>query len=112
MIVTKIQPEPYVGWDLEGTKLIVGGIEIDLEQEQKDSQVIMDICMKNGELAVGLGDTYVASVIIPPAKYELVETDELDENGNPIYSMNKIPLDLESIELILWQYQKQEEEVM
>lgn len=111
MIVTKIQPEPYVEWNLEGTKLIVGGIEIDLEQEQKDSQVIIDICMKNGELAVGLGDTYVASIIIPPAKYELIETDELDKNGNPIYSMNKIPLDLELVELILWQYQKKKEEV-
>jgi hypothetical protein len=112
MIITKIQPGPYVKWNLEGTKLIVEDIEIDLEEEQKDSQVIIDICGENGELIVGLGNMYVASIIIPPAKYELVEIDELDENGNPIYSMNKIPLDLESVELVLWQYQKQEEEVV
>lgn len=111
MITTKIQPGPYAEVALDGTKLIIEDIEIDLEEEQKDSQIIIDICRKNGELIIGLGDAYVVSIIIPPAKYELVETDELDDEGNPIYSMNKIPLDLESVELVLWQYQKEEEEV-
>lgn len=111
MIITKIQPGPYAEVALDGTKLIIEDIEIDLEEEQKDSQTIIDICRENGELIIGLGDAYVVSIIIPPAKYELVETDELDDAGNPVCSVNKIPLDLESVELILWQYQKEEEEV-
>jgi len=88
MIVKEIQPGPFIDWSLDGTLL----------------------CEKDGELIVGLGDAYVASVLIPPAKYKLTEAG-VDENDNPVYESEKLPLDTEAVQLILWQYQKSDEEV-
>jgi len=45
MIIVEIQPEPHVSYSLNGTELTIGGIiVIDLEEEQEDSQNIIDIC--------------------------------------------------------------------
>jgi len=107
MIVIELQPEPFVNWSLDGTLLSVGDIVLDLEEEQQDSQAIIDICEKDGKLVKGLGDTYVATVVIPPAQYQLVETG-IDGEGNPIYENEKLPIDTESVQLILWQYKKEE----
>ena len=89
MIVIELQPEPFVNWSLDGTLLSVGDIVLDLEEEQQDSQAIIDICEKDGKLVKGLGDTYVATVVIPPAQYQLVETG-IDGEGNPIYENEKL----------------------
>jgi hypothetical protein len=110
MIIKEIQPGPFIDWSLDGTLLSVGDILIDLEEQQQDSQAIIDICEKDGELVIGLGDAYVASVLIPPAKYKLTEAG-VDENDNPVYESEKLPLDTEAVQLILWQYQKSDEEV-
>jgi len=41
----EIQPEPHVSYSLNGTELTIGDIiVIDLEEEQEDSQNIIDIC--------------------------------------------------------------------
>ena len=45
MIIVEIQPEPHVSYSLNGTELTIGDIiVIDLEEEQEDSQNIIDIC--------------------------------------------------------------------
>lgn len=107
MIIKELQPEPFVDWSLAGSMLSIGDIVLDLEEEQQDSQAIIDICEKDGKLVKGLGDTYVATVVIPPAQYQLVETG-IDGEGNPIYENEKLPIDTESVQLILWQYKKEE----
>ena len=107
MIVIKLQPEPFVDWLLDGALLSIGDIVLDLEEEQQDSQTIIDICDKDGELVKGLGDAYVATIVIPPAQYQLVETG-IDEEGNSVYENEKLPIDTESVQLILWQYKKEE----
>jgi hypothetical protein len=107
VIIKELQPEPFIDWSLDGTLLTIGDIVLDLEEEQQDSQAIIDICEKDGKLVKGLGDTYVATVVIPPAQYQLVETG-IDGEGNPIYENEKLPIDTESVQLILWQYKKEE----
>jgi hypothetical protein len=107
MIITELQPEPFVNWSLDGTLLSVGNIMLDLKEEQQDSQTIINICEKYGELIKGLGDVYVAVVVIPPAQYQLVEAGA-DEEGNPIYENERLPIDTNSVQLVLWQYEKEE----
>ncbi len=105
MIIVEIQPEPHVSYSLNGTELTIGGIiVIDLEEEQEDTQNIIDVCEQDGELIVGLGNAYVATIVIPSAQYELVDTEEVDEYGNPVYIYVKKPLDTETVTLYLWQY--------
>ncbi len=45
---------------------------------------------------------FIANIIIPPAKYEEIETSEMDDEERPIYKKIKNPLDLESVTLNLW----------
>ncbi len=106
MIITELQPGPFIDWSLDGSMLSIGDIVLDLEEEQQDSQTIINICEKNGELIKGLGDVYVAVVVIPPTQYQSVEAG-IDEEGNPIYENEKLPIDTESVQLILWQYKKE-----
>ncbi|WP_198468955.1 hypothetical protein [Acetomicrobium sp. S15 = DSM 107314] len=112
MIVKKIQPEPHVEWTIDGTILFIGDIALDLESEQKDSQVIIDICTRGEDLVIGLGDRYVASILIPPARYEMVDSGEIDEHENPVFLRRKLPIDLEAVELVLWRYEEAEKEVV
>ena len=43
--ITKVQPGPHVDWSLEGNTLTIGDeIVLDLEEERRDTQRILDIC--------------------------------------------------------------------
>ncbi|SMG47698.1 hypothetical protein [Dethiosulfovibrio salsuginis] len=101
MIVKEIQPAPHVGWSLVGETLTVGPLSIDLAAEEKDSQVIIDISREGDGLTRGMGDGYVASVLIPPRCYEAEETDE----GELVLVPAQINTD--AVELMLWQYDDQ-----
>lgn len=101
MIVKEIQPGPHVAWSLDGETLSVGDIAIDLAAEEKDSQAIIDISRDGDGLTRGMGNGYVASVLIPPRCYEAEETDE----GDLVLVPAQINTD--AVELMLWQYDDQ-----
>lgn len=103
--ITKVQPGPHVDWSLEGNTLTIGDeIVLDLEEERRDTQRILDICRAGDGLTVGMAEGYVASILIPPIQYEEV----VIENGTEEGESGKIPLPLEiaAVELKLWQYEK------
>ena len=85
--------ETYPIVSLDGSILIIENNEYDLVSLQKDEQEIINV-MED--------DRFIANIIIPPSKYEEIETDETDENERPIYKRIKNSLDLESITLNVW----------
>jgi hypothetical protein len=99
----------FSDYTLEGTTLTIGGISVDLVAEQGDQENIITFSVCNGMIHRGMMPCckYVAEVLIPPRRFELVEVeDELngedeEEPGTHTESV-AVPLDLESVVLKVW----------
>lgn len=85
--------ENYPTYTLVGSVLEVEGKEYDLLALQEDEQAIINI-MED--------DRFLANIMIPPANYEEIKSDEVDDDDKPIYKRIKKSLDLESVTLNLW----------
>jgi hypothetical protein len=120
MIIEKVDPgrEAFSDYSLEETILTVGGIEVDLAAEQGDQETIVTFASCNGTVHRGMMPCceYVADVIIPPRKYDLVEVENENggnEKGNeePATHTESVPvlLDLDSVILRLWPVTAQSE---
>jgi hypothetical protein len=106
--------------------LKIGDIQIDLEAEQQDQEVIIPISDHNGMIHRGMMPccSYVAEIIIPPRKYELVEVEdehqvesgssgkEQEEERKPRMENVPVPLDMESVVLRLWPVEDNRHEEM
>jgi len=79
-----------------------GAISLDCRELQADSEIRLNVFSTPSGLALGKGDNYVASIIIPPKRYEEVKTGEKDDQGNEIVERREIPLSSDQITLILW----------
>ena len=117
MIIQKIDParKAFGDYSLEGTVLMVGGIDIDLEAEQREQEVVITFSDHNGMIHRGMMPCckYVAEVKIPPRKYESVEVgghpadtlsgeDNKGEEPQTHTETVPVPLDLDSVVLNLW----------
>lgn len=89
-------------WSLEGKRLTVEGITIDLEAEMQDCQNVITIT-KNSDGSCGIGlagkSGYVADIEIPPVEYQEEVTGEGDEKEVRIRAL---PLDIDTVVLKLW----------
>lgn len=88
----------FPSFSLNGAILEINEQSYDLVSFQADEQNIIDVIKD---------DRFVANIIIPPAKYEEIESDEEDEEGNKIVKRIKKPLDVESVTLNLWKIEKE-----
>lgn len=78
-------------------------ISVNVTKYQRDTENTIDLCIdKDMELTTGLGKWYAANIIIPPKKYNMVDTGIEDENGNSIYERVADPLNMDDVTLILW----------
>jgi hypothetical protein len=85
-------------------------ISINLENEQADVEKVIDISLdKQNALKLGVDKWYVANIVIPPIKYEMIDTGELNEQGDLILQEMKSPLNMDDIKLILWNIQEKTE---
>jgi hypothetical protein len=110
MIIEKVDPvrESFSDYSLAGTVLTIGGIAVDLAAEQGDQEVVITFSEHGGMIHRGMmpASAYIADVIIPPRKYDQVESDgeggEADEV--PESETENVPaaLDLDSVVLRLW----------
>lgn len=104
MIITNVNDGQKAEYSLSKTKLTVGDVTIDLQERQTDSEKVIFISLDNNlkTFAEGIGAWYVATIIIPPKQYNLVNTGNQDQNGNE--SMKKVerPLNVDNVELRLW----------
>ena len=105
MKIETIGKGPFVDFSIEGNKIKVGNIQIDCAQLQSDSENIIDICDDgSGNLIVGKRKAFVMNIIIPPKKYQEVQSE--DENGEPVLQQQPIPLEPSDITIKLWPYFK------
>lgn len=117
MIITHVNTGTKADYALRGTEITVGEVVIDVAQRQTSVQRIIDICLDNQlqTMSECVGAWYVATIVVPPFKTELVSTGETDEKGNDIFKERKLPLNMNEVELRLWNLpenygQKNEEE--
>jgi len=98
MIVTHLNSGRKAEFAVDGTVLTIGSLSIDLAERQTDVQRIIDVCLDNRYATVqeGVGAWYVATVIVPPQEYQLVE----NESGET--SVVPMPLDTGKVEIRLW----------
>jgi len=87
-----------IRYTVEGARIIFDGkLTVDLEAEQEDVQKIVDVSLdKDGNLIRGVGEWYVANIVIPPREYEAIE----NENGEQ--TITALPVNMDKVVLILW----------
>jgi hypothetical protein len=128
MIIGKIDParECFSAYSLEGTALTIGGVTIDLTAEEGNQQAVITFGYCDGRIHRGLMGKcceYAAEVIIPPRRYQTVETEgaagmffgEDDEGGEDGMTVTRtetvpVPLDTDSVILRLWPFAAEEGE--
>lgn len=78
-------------------------ITIDASAYQSDMQVMVDVYQDDsGTLTLEKGFFYVATVVIPPAKYDLIDTGEKDDKDNEKYTNVKRTLNGELVNVVIW----------
>lgn len=115
MIIEKVDPgrNSYSNYSLDGTLLDIGGVIVDLAEEEGDQEVIISFGECNGMVHRGLKPccNYVAEAIIPPRKYEAIEAEGPPENWSggegeeaPETHTETVPapLDINSVTLKVW----------
>jgi len=113
MIIEKVDParDSYSEYSLDGTLLTVGGITVDLAEEEGDQEVIISFGKCNGMVHRGIKPccVYVAEAIIPPRKYEDIDEDgppenwPEDEEAPATHTETvPVPLDTNSVTLKIW----------
>ncbi len=102
MRVIHLNQGPKAAFSLDGTVLTVQGVSIDLAARQRDVQVVVDLSLGADleTVAEGVGAWYVATIVIPPRSYRLV--DCVGEDGQPTQRLEPLPLDVNEVELRLW----------
>lgn len=107
MKVQEINEGTKAEYSLTGTMLTVTvgsqSVEIDLTAAQSDSQQVVDVSLgEDRQLQLGVAKWYVANAIIPPEKMHLVDSGQVDENGDPVLIPEALPLDADEVSLVLW----------
>jgi hypothetical protein len=124
MLIQKVDTsrEVFRDYSLEGAVLTIGGIEVDLEAEQGEQEVIISISNHEGKIHRGMMACceYVAEVIIPPRRYEMVEVEASagtfhgGEGEEPATHTERVavPLDMDSVVLKLWPAEDNRQEII
>ena len=108
MKVSEINAGKKADWTLDGTNLTITigedqAITTDLAAAQKDTEQIVTVFLDGqANLHVETGQWYVASIIIPAKKTHMIESEELDEQGDPQIIKETLPLDPDDVSLVLW----------
>ena len=95
----------YVDVAFEANKIVLGDDEmtLNLSKYERDDPVHIDIGLNSvGFLTFGVSDRYAVQIEIPARRYELVESEELDENGKPRMDRVAQPFDMAAVVVILW----------
>lgn len=108
IIVIEKNEGEKIPYEVSGTKIIFGDDEltVNCKSRERDYEVTLDICKDTEDgLTVGVNTSareYVAQVTIPARGYEVVETGEEDEDGNPVTERKPLPFDMKKCTLTLW----------
>ena len=109
MPITPIIKEKTGGFHVDirfsGTKVILGDDEmtLNLSKYERDDAVHIDIGLNSRDfLTFGVSDRYAVQIDIPAREYDLVDSGEVDDKGEP--RMNKVaqPFSMANVEVTLW----------
>lgn len=112
MVVREVSPGPKAPFQLTGSVLTVGDAtigqeEIDLAAEERDVEVVIDLSLDaSRRLVRGIAQWYVATIRIPPRRYELVTVEGPE---GPAEVREPVPFDPTFVELYLWGLPPEEE---
>lgn len=105
MQVKTVGQGPHPDFSISGHLISVAGIEIDAAARQDEGQTVIDIRQSGGTVSEG-GDGYqLATIVIPPRAYELIETegtatDGEEDGGNT--ERRAVPLDTRRVTVTVW----------
>lgn len=104
MIVTEKNEGQKIAYTAKGTVINFDEmISVNLAKFQKDTETVIDVSLdEDMNLTTGLGRWYVANIVIPPRKYDMVDTGEVSEDESPIFERVAKPLSMDEVQLILW----------
>lgn len=93
-----------INYTVSGSTIVFDDtISVNAAKYQKNTENIIDVCIDDDmQLTTGLGKWYGANIIIPPKKYNYVDSGEKDENGNTKYIRVAEALNMDDVTLILW----------
>lgn len=97
-----------IAYEVSDTKIIFGEDElmVNLKSRERDEEVTIDICKDTQDgLTVGINTEarkYVAQVTIPARSYNIVETEEKDQDGSVVTIREAVPFDMKKCTLTLW----------
>ncbi len=104
MILTNLNSGAKPTYSYTGTVLTVEGLAIDLSKVQTNIQTVVTISLASDMQTVvqGSGAWMIATVIVPPVSYTVVDTGTKDAQGNEIMDVQAQPLDMGQVQLQLW----------
>lgn len=92
-----------VEFELDGCELTLGGMVIDLEVEQRDTERVISIFADSAGQLSTEGDAYAAIIIIPPRRYVDEEVTETVDGEEVIQTISvPQPCSAEAVTLQLW----------
>lgn len=98
---------PHPDVSVSGSVVTVGEVTVNCEERQDESAVMIDLRQeKSGPVTESGGGRQVASVYIPPRRYQEVATGETDDEGNEVVSREAVPLDPDQVLVTLWTIQR------
>jgi hypothetical protein len=104
MIIVEKNEGEKIPYDVMGNLLVLNDeLYLNLQMYERDFPVQLDVCHNDFDmLTMGLSKSYVAQIDIPAREYELIETDNKNEDGEYISAMMPIPFNIDRVTLILW----------
>lgn len=93
---------PYLDVSVDDVSVTIGTMTFNLSERQDDSAVWIDLRRGESGLSENGEGRQLASVHVPPARYEEVDTGEKDDEGSAILKRHRILLDMSRVLLMLW----------
>lgn len=98
---------PHPDVSKAGGVVTIGDVTIDCETRQAETAVIVDLRQERpGQVVEGGGGRQVASVYIPPRRYQEVATEEIGDDDQPVMAREAVPLDPNEVLVTLWTIQQ------
>ena len=79
-------------------------VTVNLAEKEQDVESLVDISLGGDRTLIdGIGRWYVATIIIPPRSYHMVDSGQVNENKEPIMIPEADPVNTDNVKLCLWE---------
>lgn len=99
MQIKTVGQGPHPDFSIAAAIVTVAGIAIDTEARQDEGQSVIDIRQSSGTAQEGGEGYQLATIVIPPRDYELIESESEGEEGG---ERKALPLDTRRVTVTIW----------